>query len=170
MNIYYVYQGKTYEIEKCGQYVWFPQLTKNGRKNAGYMNMTKIESGDFILHNKDGYFVAISIAISDCFEAKQPLELSKAEPNIWSDKGFMVKTEYHELTPSLCIANFSDWLKDNYRKNSAFTIHGTGKQQYMCCLAHKHAEFLLKKAIQLQNSQNCIPWLKIALSFVQSNC
>ena len=49
MAVFYVFQGLTYDIERKGGYVWSPQLTKNGKKNAGYSKMTKIKKSDFII-------------------------------------------------------------------------------------------------------------------------
>lgn len=42
---------------------------------------------------------------------------------------------------------------------SAFTVNGKGKQQYMCNLAEEHAIFLLKNAIEIQNSPEVLMYL-----------
>ena len=157
MAVFYVYQGETYDLEKLGQYVWSPKLTNNGRANAGYTMMTRIKKGDFILHNADGNLMAISIAISNCYSSAQPSELQNAETSVsWNDDGYRVDTEYHELSPALKVINFKTWLAEHYKKDSAFTVNGTGKQQYMCHIDDDHAIFLIESAIKLQNDENII--------------
>ena len=164
MSMFYVFQGETYEEERSGEYVWSPQLTKNGRKNAGYSKMKEICKGDYILHNSNGKIVAISVAKSDCYEAQQPWELSEADTSvIWDDDGYRVDTDYFDFDVPLLTSNYVAWMREHYIKGSAFTTAGRGKQQYMCSLADEHAAFLLKEAIRLQNSPEVLSKLNNAL-------
>lgn len=165
MSVFYVFQGVTYELEKNGGYVWSPQLTKNGKKNAGFSNMTKIQKGDFILHNQNGKVVAISVANSDCEEVDQPRELMEGESsNLWNKEGYRVKSTYYPFDVDLSTSDFRQWLIDNYKENSAFAINGRGKQQYMCTLDEEHAIFILEKAIEIQENPDVLFHLKGALS------
>ena len=110
--------------------------------------MTKIKKGDFILHNADGNLMAISIATSNCYSSVQHSELKNAGTSIsWNDDGYRVDTEYHELSPALKVINFKTWLAEHYKKDSAFTVNGTGKQQYMCHIDDDQAIFLIENAI-----------------------
>ena len=164
MAVYYVFQGETYNEERTGGYVWSPQLNKNGGKNAGYTMMTNVCKDDFILHNSNGKIVSISIAKNDCYESNQPRELSIAETTFkWNDKGYRIDTEYFDFDVPVIATNYKDWLANHYIEGSAFTINGTGKQQYMCHIADEHAIFLLEKAISLQNNKNVLNHLKDAL-------
>ncbi|MDH9160510.1 HNH endonuclease [Staphylococcus succinus] len=165
MAVFYVFQGLTYDIERKGGYVWSPQLTKNGKKNAGYSNMTKIKKGDFILHNQNGKVIAISVAKDDCKEANQPSELMEDESSsLWNNEGYLVQLIYYPFDVNISTADFRQWLIDNYKKNSAFGVDGKGKQQYMCNLAEEHAVFILEKAIEIQENPEVLLHLKGALS------
>ena len=165
MSVFYVFQGETYEEERKGQYVWSPQLDKKGHKNAGYTMMTNIKAGDFILHNKNGKIMSISIAIKDCYEAGQPHELSIANTTYnWDDNGYRVDAEYHDFDNPVIATAYKEWLKEHYEKESAFTVNGTGKQQYMCKLADEHAIFLLERAIELQVNNDLLSYLNAALA------
>lgn len=165
MAIFYVFQGVTYEFEKEGGYVWSPQLTKNGKKNSGYSNMKKIKKGDFILNNKNGKVVAISVARDNYEIADRPREFDQSETgDLWNKEGYMVKLEYYPFDEDLNTADFRQWLIDNYKDDSAFTVNGRGKQQYMCNLAEEHAVFLLEKAIEIQKNPEVLMHLKGALS------
>lgn len=149
MNIFYVYQGDTYLEERDGGYVWAPKLNKNGQKNNGYTMMTNIKKGDYIFHNCSGKVMAISIAKTDCYDSEKPAELTRV-PIEWNNDGYRIDTTYYELDNPLIVTEYKNWIKEHYKKYSAFTIKGTGKQQYMCALDDEHAEYLLKKIIDLQ--------------------
>lgn len=165
MSVFYVFQGVTYEKEKAGGYVWSPQLTKNGKKNAGFSNMTKIKKDDFILHNQNGKVVAISVALSDCEEVEQPSELMVGDgANLWSKEGYRVAVSYYPFDIELETIDFREWLIKNHKKNSAFTVKGKGKQQYMCTLAEEHAVYILEKAIDIQKNNATLIHLNTALT------
>lgn len=164
MAVYYVFQGETYNEERTDGYVWSPQLTKGGAKNAGYTMMTCIRKGDFILHNTNGKIVAISIAKSDCYDANQPLELSMAKTSVeWADKGYRVDTDYFDFDVPVVTTKHKQWLEAHFIEGSAFTRAGKGKQQYMCHLADEHAIYLLEQAIHLQENIDVTNHLKAAL-------
>ena len=59
MAIYLVNQGKTYQYERAGSYIWSPKLNKAGGQNRGYNLMKSVRKGDFIIHNsgRKGYVV-----------------------------------------------------------------------------------------------------------------
>lgn len=165
MSVFYVFQGDTYEKEKNGGYVWSPQLSKSGAKNRGFTNMTKIRKGDFILHNANSKLVAISIAQTDCMEVAQPRELSVGETlNRWDSEGYKVDLRYYEFATPLNVSEFRGWLQSHYEEDSAFTIAGRGKQQYMCTLAETHAIFLINEAIKIQQKQETLNQLNNALA------
>lgn len=170
MSVFYVFQGVTYEKEKAGGYVWSPQLTKNNKKNAGFSNMTKIKKGDFILHNQNGKVVAISIALNDCEEVDQPRELMEGEgQDLWNKEGYKVSLTYYPFDVQLETSGFRGWLIKNYRKDSAFTVAGRGKQQYMCTLSEDHAIYILKKVIEVQEETETLVYPKAALAEIVDN-
>ncbi|MBQ8824048.1 MAG: hypothetical protein IJZ64_02315 [Ruminococcus sp.] len=167
MAIFYVFQGETYIEEYSGGYVWAPQRNSSGHKNIGYTMMTNIKKDDFILHNKKGNIVAISIAQTDCYNAIQPKELLQANTTVnWQSEGYRVDTKYFEFDTPLNVKNYRDWLKDHYVKESAFNRFGKGKQQYMCRLAKEHADFLINNAIRLQKDTDLLLCLNKALSSI----
>ena len=151
-----------------GGYVWSPKLDKSGKKNAGYTMMTKVKKYDFILHNCNGKIVSISITKSDCYDCKKPKELFEAFVD-WNEDGYRIDLEYFDLDQPLLVTKYKAWLESNYKKDSAFTIKGTGKQQYMCLIDNEHAIFLLEKALELQVSKKIICQLKGALSDIISD-
>lgn len=61
MAIYLVNQGKTYQYERAGSYIWSPKLNKAGNQNKGYSLMKTVRKGDFLIHNSGGKLSAISV-------------------------------------------------------------------------------------------------------------
>lgn len=165
MAIFYVFQGDTYKDELDGGFVWSPKLNESGRRNRGYTMMTHIRKGDFILHNFDGKMVAISIAQTDFFDAKKPLYQHNKGAS-WNDDGYRVNTSYHELEVPVDITKHEhkSWLALNHKSESAFTIKGTGKQQYMCSIDTNHAIYLLKAAIASDQNTATSQFLKDILA------
>ena len=165
MAVFYVFQGETYNLEKNGQYVWSPQKNKRGYNNIGYTTMTHVHQGDFILHNENGYIMAISIAKSDCFTANQPDELADAHTTVeWGLEGYRINCQYFPFDNPVPTAPMQQWFSENYDKGSAFAKNGRGKQQYMCHLADKHAIYILEKAFQQQTNPEVKKQIKAALS------
>ncbi len=163
MAVFYVYQGETYQDELNGGFVWSPKLNRIGRENKGYTMMTCIKKSDFILHNFNGKLMAISIAQTDCFDALKPLDkYRKGTP--WDNDGYRVDTIYKKLEVPVKVTDHKAWLAKNYKEDSAFTIHGTGKQQYMSSIDDEHAIYLLNEALKLQSDKAVIKVLKDAIS------
>lgn len=164
MSVFYVYQGNTYQEERNGGYLWSPKLNKSGGKNVGYTMMTKVKQGDFILHNCNGKIVAISIAKADCYDSRKPAELNTSRAQIdWNSDGYRVDTEYFDMDTALKVTDYKDWLAKHYKDGSAFTVKGTGKQQYLCAINDDQAIYLLEMAMKLQNTKETKDSLRNAL-------
>ena len=116
----------------------------------------------YIMPNSE--IVAISVAKTDCYEADQPEELLNADKEMeWNIEGYRVDTEYFYFDVPLLTKNYKNWLIENYKVGSAFTVNGRGKQQYMCDLNKEHAVFFLNEAIRLQRDERTRECLKKAL-------
>ncbi len=163
MSVFYVYQGTSYPSERDGGFVWAPKLNSQGHRNKGYTMMTNIKKGDFILHNLNGKLMAVSIAQTDCFDADKPTDkYGRGTP--WDDDGYRVNTIYKELDRPVIVTDHKKWLAANHKDESAFTVQGTGKQQYMCALDDEHAVYLLEEAIKLQTTKETIKTLRNSLA------
>ena len=160
MDFYLVFQGKTYEIEQNGGFVWAPQRTRNGRRNAGYSMMTNIRKGDYILSCSKGRILAIGVANTDCYNSDKPEELT----DNWDVDGYRVNVDYSCFDTPLDLGGYRSWLADHHIKESAFTVQGNSKEQYMCRLADAHASFLLSEILHMQSDESVIGCLSNAIS------
>lgn len=158
MPIFYVFQNKSYKEEMLGGFVWSPQKDINQNNNRGYLNMTKINKNDYILHGYKQKIVAISVAKSGCYEEAIPSELNGVKHS-WGKKGYKVDLEYFVFREPLNLKEHRQWLQDNHSENGPFKKDGKGKEQYMCTLPDYQAIYLLKNILKKQQDvvvENCL--------------
>lgn len=89
-RIFKVHQGKTFEEELKGGYIWAPESGFHHHER-----MTEIHTGDIIFHFVNGALVALSEAVSDCLRYPQPSELYG---HGWGHLGYRVELRYQKLS------------------------------------------------------------------------
>ena len=165
MAIYLVNQGKTYQYERAGNYIWSPKLNKAGNQNRGYNLMKSVRKGDFIIHNSGRKLSAISVVQEDCKSGGQPKELKEGQNTYdWDDDGWVVNTKYYDFDVPLLTYDLVEWAIANYAEDSAFQVNGKLRLQYLCNLTKDHAEYLLQRAIGFQEDPDVLQVLRAALS------
>ncbi len=164
MALFWVNQGRTYQQEREGGYVWSPQVSRRGGKVRGFSNMCDIHRGDYIFHNSKASIQAVSIAKTDCYDANQPRELLDAGgKNDWNQEGYRVDLEYHDLDTSVPMAPFRLWLMEHHVEKSAFDRRGQSHQQYMSHLNEMQAQYLLQHVIKQQRTEEVRTFLRRVL-------
>lgn len=153
MSIFYVFQGKTYEQEKDGEYIWTPKLTKDGKQNPDYEIMTEIQPGDFILHDKNGEVVAISLA-----RTKRNFEDQSDE--------YKKNLDYCEFEIPFKTTNYQDFFARSFNEDSAFDKKGEGKKQYLCHLSDIHADFIITQIARTETDIDAKNLLNLALASI----
>lgn len=149
--IYLVNQGKTYNQERAGGFLWSPKLNNAGKKNAGYLLMTKVKKGDYILHNSGGKIASISIVKRGCYDAKQPIEIKKNSGNYtWNDDGYRVDTNYYDFETPLINSSISSWAKLNSNGDSCFQSNGKIKLRYLCDVSNEDAKYIINQLLLLE--------------------
>ena len=100
MNYFWVNQGKTYNDESNGGYLWAPETytKKDGTLETPHhwKSMELLEIGDVILNynKKEGGIIGYCIAKSSYYEANKP-EFEIDDPDEqWDDEGYKVDAEY----------------------------------------------------------------------------
>ena len=168
MAIFFVNQGETYKEEREGSYLWAPKLNRAGHKNYGYELMKGICKGDFILNNAGGKIVAISVANENCKSGDQPRELKESQSIYeWGNDGWLVPVTYYDFSYPIKTSDFQDWLKANPKEDSAFTVVGRPKLQYLCHLNPDHAKYILEKALKLEDDSRVQEVIESALEELQ---
>ena len=92
MKYFIVNQKDTFKEEYAGSYIWAPKFNEAGRKERHWESMLKVEEGDIIISNKDGYIVSVNIAKGRCYNFENPFE-----SNEWKKDGRRIDLEYRKL-------------------------------------------------------------------------
>ncbi|WP_302654048.1 HNH endonuclease [uncultured Clostridium sp.] len=145
MNYFIVFQNKTYNEERVGEYLWAPKLTATGREIFHWSNMVKVKTGDIIFSMYKRNLVSINIAKESAIDANRPSALDKV--NLWENEGWLIKAKYNILDSPVSIDdNISDILELCPSKYSPFTKEGRGSQGYLFEIGKDFGDYLLKLA------------------------
>ena len=143
-QIFIVHQGKTYESEYEGGYLWAPQ--------SGIFHhekMTEIHKGDIIFNYSNGIY-AISEALCDTFKSKQPRELYG---NGWDNEGYEVLARYELITPPLSLDPIKGTIvAKRSGKYSSFDSNGNANQGYLYDLELDIAKLIAAAILKRKHS------------------
>lgn len=127
---YYVFQGKTFESESRGGYIWAPISGKSGQSLHHWELLTDVRAGDIILHGCNGKVMAISVAKDRCYECKQPNELKTED--MWENEGRRVDCDYTRISHPISTSDFSSAIEQYCKATySPFNINNRGRQGYL---------------------------------------
>ena len=128
-KLWWVNQGRTYDAEAKGGFIWAPQRNSDGNEQFHWTNVSKVKNGDLICHyNKTQHLVAMSVAKQDAFEALQPAGLEAAG---WEKDGWRVDLEYFELDNPIPKGEIVSSFSSPSRSHSPFNSQGNLNQGYL---------------------------------------
>ena len=143
-RIFIVHQGITYKSEYEGGYLWAP---KSGIFH--HEKMKEIHAGDIIFNHSNGIY-AISEALCDTFDSKQPSELYG---NGWDNEGYEVLVRYELITPVLNLDSIKNAIiAKRYGKYSSFDNNGNANQGYLYDLELDIAKLISTEILKRNNS------------------
>lgn len=150
-KFFYVFQGKTFDQEARGGYIWAPKRNQHYQTFHHWDRLLDVHKGDLIFHGSQGEVKAISIAKEKCYDCEQPKELGIG---LWIPDGRKIDCQYIILrntftTNSLknSILNFST------KSNEPFNSSAKGKQGYLFDLNPNLAKIFFETA-KKYNSNN----------------
>ena len=145
--LFYVFQGDTFEIESHGGFIWAPQHSQSGSKVFHWDNMLLVRKGDIVLHGCNGYVVAVSIAVSDCYDCNRPKE--RTFEDSWNNKGRRVDLKYSTFSNPVKTSDFNyEILKYCKAKYSPFDKDGNGNMGYLFEINRELARVFLQAAVR----------------------
>lgn len=126
-RIFKVHQGKTFQQEYTGRFVWAPASGIHHHEK-----MTDIHEGDIIFHYANGALVAISEAMSNWFHCPQPASLAGFGYGI---DGYCAKVRYQMLTAPFSLDPLrASIISSRAGIYSSFDSNGDACQGYMYAL------------------------------------
>lgn len=93
-SYWWVNQGRTWQEERTGGYLWAPTHAPNGQTKNFWTRILDVQEGDEIVSYSGGRIIAISTALSDGYHAPRPLELPGDR---WQQDGFRMDVSYVDL-------------------------------------------------------------------------
>lgn len=134
-RIFKVHQGKTFDAEYKGNYIWAPTSGIHHHEK-----MAEIHTGDIIFHYAEGALVAIGEAVSDCMSYPQP---SALYGHGWGTVGYRVNVRYQLFSKRISLEPFKHYfITHKAGSYSSFDNNGNACQGYMYDLEFDIAKFL----------------------------
>lgn len=145
--IFWVFQGKSFDKEFQGGYIWAPTSNKSGTTPHHWTRLVDVRKGDIILHGCDGMLKAISVARDVCFECKQPRELEVED--LWDADGRMVECDYVSIENPIKTATFvNDIIRLCQVKYSPFDKYGNGNMGYLFEINRELAKIFVAETVR----------------------
>lgn len=158
-RLFYVFQGKTFERELSGGFIFAPYSPAD-RRFPFWELMSEVKAGDVILHGAGGDIVAISEAISSEYEIDMPRfarEWEKYGPkarridiNVCWPLYPITTKDYREKIIELC----------KWKWNTPFNRNGGGKQGYLYDLPKELGAFFIHKLIERNKTLKEVPFIR----------
>lgn len=146
-RIFYVFQGKTFERECRGGYIWAPKTNKTGSSIHHWNRLREVREGDIILHGCGGKVVAISRAKGPCYDSLQPEELRTEK--MWDKEGRRVDCEYYWARIPITTADYKDIIiKFSKEPYSPFNELGRGNMGYLYDINRELAHLFIAEIIK----------------------
>lgn len=146
-KIFYVFQGKTFERECRGGYIWAPKTNKAGSSIHHWNRLRDVCAGDIILHGCGGKVVAISRAKGPCYDCLQPEELRTEK--MWDKEGRRVDCEYYWARIPITTADYKDIIiKFSKEPYSPFNELGRGNMGYLYDINRELAHLFIAEIIK----------------------
>jgi 5-methylcytosine-specific restriction enzyme B len=139
---WWVNQGKTWEQERRGGYLWAPTHAPNGQTKNFWTRMLDVREGDRIVSYVRGSVVAVSTAVADGYRAPRPAELPVA---LWAELGYRVDVEYRPLPRPIERDEISELWRFG-SKEEPFRRDGAVKQGYLFPISSSFFTELMKLA------------------------
>jgi hypothetical protein len=93
-NFWWVNQGKSFEQEIGGGYMWAPKKQRDGNSLRSYDLMLDIQLGDVVFSHYKGKIVARGFVTKSAISSDQPLDLLKVGEGVWNKDGWLVEVEF----------------------------------------------------------------------------
>jgi hypothetical protein len=144
LKYWWVNQNQTYKEEVGGGFLWSPKLSKGGRRNQFYENMTHVRSGDIVFSFCGARIKAIGVANNEATATERPDFGKKGKQ--WTNDGWKVGVEFTELQNAVRPKDFiADLVPYFTERHSPIRANGGGNQVYLAEIPEEFAAVLAEK-------------------------
>ena len=159
-----VFQRKTFNEERTGQYIWARKYNKDGNKEHFWDRLMDVRGGDVIFHCAYGYIQAISRARGTFEDSERPGHVVRGRTNSEKD-GRKVECDYHVLKTPLNLKLYKEILaKYSNEMYAPFDKNGNGNQGYLFDLNPDLASFFIQEISKKNPEVMKLDFLKLLLT------
>jgi energy-coupling factor transporter ATP-binding protein EcfA2 len=130
---WWVCQGTTYKLEREGEFIWAPEVTRSGRPVSYHAAVASVRAGDLIVHYSNKVIRAVGIARENA--TVRPLPISRRGKDR-AEKGHYVSVEYFPLDFPIRLEDIpAHWRAKT--PNGPFNVKSEVNQGYLFRLSAK---------------------------------
>jgi putative restriction endonuclease len=118
-NYWVVNQGKTFQDEFAGGFLWAPKTNKAGRKQVYYTNLTKIKRGDVVFSFVKGKIIARGTCEEEYKECKNPLKNHKDD---WIEDGWRIGVKWTKLDTTPVVRDHMERIRPLLPEKHKFVL------------------------------------------------
>lgn len=144
MAYWWVSQGKYFQNEMMGSYLWAPKMSDSGKKIHHWESIYKLRADDIVFSYVDQAIVAVSKVIRRAYDAKKPFPVTEKDHH---RSGYKCDLKYYPLKTPLKIYKIRNDLQsilEKQTKNKPINKNGQGNQGYIYPLIDEAGDFIMK--------------------------
>lgn len=149
MTTWWVNQGKTFEQEVRGGYMWAPKLQRDGNRLQSYEFMKEVSPGDLVFSYHSQKVMAVGVAKTFASSKDKPGELSED----WNRDGWFIEVDY--VLAETPFRPLDDWAVVKALMPATYSPldkNGRGAQKlYLSKISEELGQFLLSKVSPVQS-------------------
>lgn len=153
-SVWWVNQGRTYQAEKNGGYIWAPKKSSSGTTFDHHRNVSRVSVGDVILHYANGSVVAIGLSTKAGTSKNKPDELGTQN---WQTEGWLAGVKYWDISSPIRLEQIPRELRVQ-DVGGPFDRNGSVKQGYLFSLEEEIATALKQEFSEIWPAGS--PWYR----------
>lgn len=144
-QVWWVNQGRTYEAEHTGGYLWAPLKNKRGQSVPHWDAVAAVRQGDILLCCHDKAIRAIGCARSDAEVQARPTNLADLDDR--QGDGWFAEVDYVELTTPVPLEEVAQRIAALGLEGTPVQPSGAPKPGYLFALADAALDFIVQELV-----------------------
>lgn len=110
-SYWWVNQGRTYEIQRAGGYLFASSASGSGKEVPSWEELKKFLPGDVVFHYAEGFLRALG-RVEQAAEVTGHPEGEREEGKANADRGYKVAVAYQDIEPPIALNDIPADLRD----------------------------------------------------------
>ncbi len=141
-NFWWVNQGKTYQSERDGGFIWAPQNNERGQELFHWTNVSKVKNGDIIFNYANGAIRAVSKAFSNAYQSTKPESIANRD---WENTGWKVDLAYYDLSEPIVLNQVAQSIYELNLSKGPINKNIEVNQGYLFAINYEAAQIIVNE-------------------------